>query len=93
MSGIAFGDVAKMFLLRICFILFVFYLEGSCKTWLSLTEKKNKALKLVAEVRTKKEFSWFIFLSQVQNPCPYTALLMCNFSVIAELLMFERETH
>lgn len=61
MSGIAFGDVAKMFLLRICFILFVFYLEGSCKTWLSLTEKKNKALKLVAEVRTKKEFSWFIF--------------------------------
>lgn len=61
MSGIAFGDVAKMFLFRISFILFVFYLEGSCKTWLRLTEKKSKALKLVAEVRTKKEFPWFFF--------------------------------
>lgn len=54
MSGIAFGDVAKMFLFRIHFILFVLYLEVNCKTQLSLTKKKNKVLKLVAEACAKK---------------------------------------
>lgn len=54
MSGIALGDVAKMVLFRIHFVLFGLYLEVNCKTQLSLTEKKNKDLKLVAEAYTKK---------------------------------------
>lgn len=47
MPGIALGDVAKCFCLGST--LFGFYLEVSCKTQLSLTDKKNKALQLVAE--------------------------------------------
>lgn len=54
MSGVAFGDVAEMCLCRIHFILFVLYVEMNCRTWLSLFEKKNKDLKLVAEAGTSK---------------------------------------
>lgn len=52
MPGIALGDVAKCSCLGST--LFGFYLEGCCKMLLRLTDKKNRALQLVAEAWTEK---------------------------------------
>lgn len=83
----------KCFCLESGLFLFVFYLEGSCKTWLRLTEKKNKALKLVAGVRTENEFLWFGFFNLSSESWPFHSFARaCNFSVTAKLLVFKRET-